>query len=99
MSGDSDVAEGDVEWDAGKEAENISKHGYDFREAATVFDDPLALTDDDPDHSDEEQRFRTIGYSARENLLRVSHTYRNKRIRIINAYDPTRSERKSYEED
>lgn len=91
--------QGDVEWDADKEIINIANHGYDFREAATVFNDPLARTDEDPDHSGEEYRYRTIGYSAKANLLRLSHTIRDNRYRIINAYDPTRAERKLYEED
>ena len=29
-------------WDPTKAAENLEKHGVDFREAATVFDDPLS---------------------------------------------------------
>lgn len=94
-----DIISGDVEWDAEKEQENIRKHGYDFREAATVFNDPLARTDDDPEHSADERRFRTIGFSAKGDLLRVSHTIRDDRIRIINAYDPTPAEREMYEEE
>lgn len=94
-----DVIIGDVEWDADKEQLNIANHGYDFREAATVFDDPNARSDADPEHSIDENRWRTIGYSARGNLLRLSHTMRDDRYRIINAYQPTRAERKLYEED
>lgn len=94
-----DIILGDVEWDEGKEQENIRNHGYSFREAATVFNDPLARTDDDPEHSTDEQRFRTIGLSAKGNLLRISHTIRSDHIRIINAYEPTPAERKLYEEE
>jgi hypothetical protein len=32
------------EWDAEKAATNLRKHGVSFEEAATVFDDPLAVT-------------------------------------------------------
>jgi hypothetical protein len=49
------------EWDRRKEAANRRKHGIGFREAATVFGDPLATTFTDIDHSESEQRFLTIG--------------------------------------
>jgi hypothetical protein len=39
------------EWDWEKAAANLEKHGVSFEEAATVFDDPLADTYDDPDHA------------------------------------------------
>ena len=32
------------EWDHRKAAENLRKHGVSFHEAATVLDDPLAIT-------------------------------------------------------
>jgi uncharacterized DUF497 family protein len=48
-------------WDVRKAAANLKKHGTDFREAATVFDDPLSTTFPDQDHSETEQRFLTIG--------------------------------------
>lgn len=35
--------------------------GYSFSEAETVFADPLALTGFDPNHSDKEDRFITMG--------------------------------------
>ncbi len=47
-------------WDLRKDKANIKKHGVDFREAATVFYDPLSTTFPDEDHSDHEQRFLTI---------------------------------------
>jgi uncharacterized DUF497 family protein len=54
----------EFEWDADKAASNLVKHGVSFQEAATVFDDPLALTYFDPDHSDDEDRYITFGYRA-----------------------------------
>jgi uncharacterized DUF497 family protein len=53
------------EWDGDKAAENLKKHRVSFDEAVAVFYDPLAATFDDPDHSDEENRLVTVGYSAR----------------------------------
>ena len=35
---------------------NPKKHRVTFQEAATVFGDPLAITFDDPDHSEDEER-------------------------------------------
>lgn len=89
----------DFEWDPRKAEANRRKHGVSFTEAGTVFGDELAITVPDPDHSLEEDRFITIGLSNRRRLLIVSHTDRNNRIRIINARELTRSERKAYEEE
>ncbi len=89
----------DFEWDPRKAATNLRKHGISFTEAGTVFGDELAITVPDPDHSDEEDRFITIGWSNRRRLLMVSHTDRGGRIRIISARELTRNERKVYEEE
>ena len=56
------------EWDARKAAANFAKHGVAFEDAATVFLDPLAITFPDPDHSKEERREITIGYTIKEHL-------------------------------
>jgi len=88
----------EFEWDADKAARNIAKHGVSFQEAATVFGDPLSMTYYDPDHSEDEDRYLTFGHSNSGQLLIVSHTDREDRIRIISARRMTRRERKSYEE-
>lgn len=44
------------EWDHRKAAENLAKHRVSFEEAASVFNDPLAYTFADPDHSVGEER-------------------------------------------
>lgn len=87
----------EFEWDDDKAAKNIAKHGVSFDEAATVFGDPLAVTYFDPDHSDDEDRFLTFGYSREGVLLIVSHTDRGDAIRIISARRATRRERRIYE--
>lgn len=61
------------EWDSRKEVSNRRKHGVQFREAATVFGDPLATTFPDPDHSAFEERFLTVGESAGGRVLVVAH--------------------------
>ena len=62
------------EWDPDKARANLGKHGVAFVEAATVFGDPLSLTVSDPDHSEGEQQFLTVGMSHRRRLLVVTHT-------------------------
>ena len=85
------------EWDPDKAANNFAKHEISFNEASTVFADPLSLTFTDPDHSRSEDRYVTIGESMQRNLLIISHTDRDQRIRIISARKVTRRERRIYE--
>lgn len=85
------------EWDTEKAKKNLRKHKVSFEEAMTVFYDPLSATFTDPDHSTDEQRLITIGYSSRSRLIVVSHTEREKTIRIISARTATAHERKRHE--
>jgi len=85
------------EWDKDKERRNIRKHAISFDEAVTVFYDPLSATFPDPDHSIEEDRFITVGYSSQGRLFVVSHAERGDAIRIISARHATMSERKRHE--
>ena len=89
----------DFEWDPRKAEINLRKHDVSFTEAGTVFGDDLAITVPDPDHSNDEDRYITIGWSKRRRLLMVSHTDRGNRIRIISARELTNAERKEYEEE
>ena len=86
------------EWDSTKANANRRKHGVSFVEANSVFLDPLALTFDDPDRSEEESREITIGVSSRERLVLVSHCLRENRTRIISARKATQKEKKHYAE-
>ena len=87
------------EWDGRKAASNLKKHRVSFDEAVTVFYDPLAATFGDPDHSREENRLITVGYSARGRLLVVSHVERVGATRLITARRATRCERKRHEDE
>ena len=89
----------DFEWDFKKAITNLQKHRVNFGEAATVFSDELSITIYDPDHSDQEDRFITIGTSDTRRFLMVSHTDRGDRTRIISARELTRKERKEYEKE
>ena len=88
----------DFQWDPAKAKANLRKHGVSFNEAASVFFDPLAVSGNDPDHSTDESRFITFGWSSRGRLLAVIHTVRAESIRIISARRATGTERKLYEE-
>lgn len=86
------------QWDPRKDAANRRKHDVGFREATTVFGDPLATTFPDMDHSFSEERFVTIGASSTGRLLVVAHTEHEGTVRIISARPVTRAERNYYEE-
>lgn len=85
-------------WDENKNVLNKKNHKIAFEEAATVFDDPLALIVPDDEHSIEEQRFHIIGESSWGKILVISYHERGDTIRIISARKPTRREQNSYEE-
>ena len=86
------------EWDPVKADVNLRKHGVAFDEASTIFGDPLARTRFDPDHSDQEDRFVTIGFSAEGRLIIVVHTDRDERIRIVSARLASGRERREHEQ-
>lgn len=86
------------EWDPAKAAANLVKHGVSFEEAASVFQEPLAYTFPDPDHSVGESRHITFGLSYAGRVLVVSSTERPGGLRVISARKATRHERGIYEQ-
>ena len=86
------------EWDERKATANAKKHGVSFDEAKSVFVDERAKLIDDPDHSEDEERFVLLGLSSALRLLLVCHCYRSEGnvIRIISARKATARECKSY---
>jgi uncharacterized protein len=93
----------DFDWDPKKEASNRTKHGVAFELAMTVFRDPQAATILDTEHSDDEERWITMGESANETLIVVVHTWVHMSadhalVRIISARRPTRHEARQYKE-
>lgn len=87
----------DFERDPEKAEANFRKHRVRFSEAASVFCDLLGITISDPDHSEDEARYITIGMSRMGRPLLAVHTERGVRIRIISARDLARAERQAYE--
>lgn len=89
------------EWDDRKAAINYRKHGIRFEEAALVFNDPLAVSEQDRIENGE-QRWQTVGMVGGCLLLLVAHTVRLEDkgievVRIISARRVDRKERKRYE--
>jgi hypothetical protein len=85
------------EWDEAKSAANLRKHGVSFEESSTVFGDPQALTIYDQEHSDQEDRYVSIGFAASGRFLVVVYTERDEAIRIISGRKATLTERRQYE--
>ena len=86
------------EWDERKANSNARKHGVTFEEARSVFVDERAKLIDDPDHSEDEDRFVLLGVSSALRLLLVCHCYREEGnvIRIISARKASSRESESY---
>ena len=89
------------EWHPGKDASNRRKHGVSFEFAATVFNDPLAMSMPDEEHSESEERWVTMGEARNGQLVVVCHTFHRRedtrKVRIISARPATRNERRAFE--
>jgi uncharacterized DUF497 family protein len=93
----------DFDWDPDKARSNRTKHDVSFESAMTVFSDPFAATIFDNEHSEDEERWVTLGESAGGALLVVIHTWVETsadyaRVRIISARRATRRETGQYRE-
>jgi uncharacterized DUF497 family protein len=91
------------DWDPAKERENIRKHKMTFRRAATIFRDPSQLSIYDEEHSEDEDRWITIGVDNGGVLRVVVHTFEQidedwSDIRIISARKATNTEARQYRE-
>ena len=88
------------EWDEIKNRINQGKHHVSFEEAESVFYDENAVMLPDPDHSEQEERFILLGFSAYARLLLVCHCYRKEDsvIRIISARKADAMEARDYNE-
>ena len=90
------------EWDDAKSKANVAKHGVSFEEAVEVFEDPFHLALLDRRFEYFEERWITIGQTSARHLLVVANLYFTKEleevVRIISAREPSRNERRQYEE-
>jgi uncharacterized DUF497 family protein len=85
-----------IRYDAAKALANLEKHWVSFADAAGVFEDPLAITVQDPD-AEGRQRFVTLGLGSAVELLVVVWTEREDACRVISARRAALKERKHYE--
>jgi len=96
-------AEFEFSWDESKAKANVAKHGVSFLLAVTIFNDPLALTVYDSEHSaPNEERWVTIGKARNGQYLVVVHKAEQTstvatRVRIISARKADRDEVRDYE--
>lgn len=85
------------EWDEKKELINIKKHKIDFATAALVFGDIDRIEKYDTAHSDNEDRYITIGLIGEVAIVvMVVYTERSTGIRIISARPATKREKEVY---
>lgn len=90
------------EWNTVKARQNAKRHRVTFERAATVFLDPNALSLFDEQHSEDEDRWITLGLDRTGTLVVISHTFREEtemsvRVRLISARKATRTEAKQYD--
>ena len=86
-----------VEWDEEKNRVNKAKHHITFEYAAGVFYDPNRIEYRDIEHSENEDRYVSIGsISGKIVVLYVVFTERGDAIRLISAREATRKERWVY---
>lgn len=84
------------EWDEVKAEKNIKKHGVSFETAGKVFLDARRIEYFDFAHSEEEDRYITVGIV--DGVLSVVYTYReNDSVRLISARRADANERRAYE--
>ena len=93
----------EFDWDPVKARQNLQKHGISFERAARVLLDPYAISIFDEPHSENEDRWVTIGAEENEVLLVVVHTFRDvdsnvALVRIISARKATKEEAHQYHE-
>ena len=72
------------EWDKEKDKLNKAKHGVSFKDAKKAFLDPDVVFTNDPEHSENEERFHCLGI-VKGKVLTVRFTLREQNIRIIGA--------------
>jgi len=82
------------EWDDEKNRINKRKHNISFQTEEKVFADENRVEWLDQKHSDEEDRYITIGKV--DEILFVIYTEREDRIRLISARRANKKERRMY---
>ena len=85
----------EFEWDENKRSQAIAKHGFDFRKAILIVEDPT-LTSVDRRSDYGEERLISTGRTEEE-IYVVVHTARGERTRGISAWKASRRQRAQYQ--
>ncbi|MEM6274413.1 MAG: BrnT family toxin [Myxococcota bacterium] len=89
----------EFEWDPEKAEANREKHGISFEEAFELFDSNLPILERyDSEHSEDEDRYSSIGLILRGIVVVVWTERADEVVRIISARPATRPERELYRE-
>jgi uncharacterized DUF497 family protein len=85
------------EWDENKNQKNIEKHGIDFNDAITIFDDDDRIEAFDGRNDYGEERIQVIG-EAKPGILMAVYTWRQNGTsrRMISARTASKKERAVY---
>lgn len=87
------------QWDDTKNHTNIQKHGIDFLQASTVFQDTSAIVMEDARHDYGEDRYQIIGAADPLGIVFVVFTERDGDIiRLISARKANKREKRLYEQ-
>jgi uncharacterized protein len=90
------------EWDEVKAAANARKHGVSFDLARTIFNDSRLVTTADIEHSQEEDRWLSIGCASNGMMLSAVYLWLEDagtvRVRIISVRKATQTEIVQYRE-
>jgi len=82
------------EWDESKRLANLKKHGIDFADVPSMFEnDIVTVIDDRYDYG--ETRYQTLGL-LKSRVIMVVHTESETVIRIISARKANKREEKTY---
>lgn len=82
-------------YDPKKRAANLKKHGYDFKDAPQVIENPGCVTFEDRRFAYEEQRFITLGL-LRGQVVAIATAETDEEIRVISMRKAERNEEKIY---
>ena len=84
------------EWDNGKAAENLRKHGVDFADAIAALEDPNRVEEKDDRFAYDEERFKSSEWLMGKLLFVVVTLPGEDTRRIISARKATRHEQDRY---
>ncbi len=74
-----------ITWDDNKRRQVIKDHKVDFEKVVDVFSDQFAITSENYQHDDSEERWLMIGRSSEYGLVSVVYTFRGDDFRLITA--------------